>query len=166
MAGMEPAPSEAHRIAARVRAAVAYCGENLEQIGRASVGRTKLRRIASATSPRGATPLELWSIADACGVPRAWLEAGVWDDRDDQPPPQRTNPFGAGSVDDRLEIIERYLLALLRLEEARGDPLPLPEPESSPPLRTPDRQVDSAIRAAVGQARQAAGTPSETTDRT
>lgn len=130
-------PPEPHRTAARVRAAVAYSGERLEVIGQRSIGTSKLRRIASVTSPRGATLLELWSIADACGVPRTWLELGQWDDSEGRPPVrlERTNPFGPGPTEDRLEIIERYLFALLRLEESRGEPLPPLELGRSPRAR-------------------------------
>lgn len=135
------AGSEAHRIAARVRAAVAYCGESFERIGqRSGLGVAKLRRIASAAEPRGATPLELWGIADACGVPRTWLEVGQWDDAAGQPEirPITTSPFGQGDVEARLELIERYLFALLRIEEMRGEPLP-PLLESGRSPRTPAR---------------------------
>lgn len=119
--GVEP-----QRIAARVRAAIAYRGERLDEIGeRSGLGPAKLRRIASASSPRGATPTELWSIADACGVPRAWLESGQWDETEAQPPARPVHPVEMLSrVEDRLEIIERYLFALVRLEESRGQPLP------------------------------------------
>src|SRR4051794_19514722 len=120
----EPAHDEPHRTAARVRAAIAYSGKGHDEIGRATgLGIGKVRRIASPANPRGASVLELWSIADACGVPRAWLEVGRWDDAEVAPVPQprQTYPFGAGPVEDRLEIIERYLFALLRLEERRGE---------------------------------------------
>lgn len=128
---MDKPPSngtEAQRVAARVRAAIAYCGLRLDDVGqRSGVGAPKLRRITSASNPRGATPLEMWAIADACGVPRAWLELGEWSETGSglpAPRPEQTYPFGAGDLEDRLEIIERYVYALLRLEEDRGQPLP------------------------------------------
>jgi transcriptional regulator with XRE-family HTH domain len=123
-------------ISARVRAAIAYTGLTLEEIGaRSGLGRTKLRRIASVASPRGASPLELWSIADACEVPRSWLEDGYWNERDERPmpAPEHTHPFGVGPIEDRVEIMERYLVALIALERARTDPLPgNPEPTPAP----------------------------------
>lgn len=152
--------SEEHRTAARVRAAVAYAGRSFNDVANQSgVGVAKLRRIASAADPRGAMPLELWKIADACGVPRAWLEVGQWDDGVDQPRmrPTVTSPFGEGDVESRLEIIERYLFALLRIEEMRGDPLPL-ELESSPRPRERARPAGRAKPAAAKpRARRAAG---------
>jgi hypothetical protein len=138
---------EPHRIAARVRAAIAYSGRAHEEVGRLSgLGIGKVRRIASPANPRGASLLELWSIADACGVPRAWLEVGRWDDAELEPAPRpaQTYPFGAGPVEDRLEVIERYLFALLRLEERRGDPRCVPR-KLPPALHRAEPSREAAV---------------------
>jgi hypothetical protein len=128
-------------VAARVRAALAYSGDGLAEIGeRSRLGQAKLRRIASQKNPRGAMPDELWAIADACGVPRAWLEIGEWNDLAGQADvPAELSPLGApgATMQDRLELVERYLLALLKLEASRVGELPLPDvaDEISPRLR-------------------------------
>jgi hypothetical protein len=142
-------------VAARVRAALAYSGDGFADIGeRSGLGQAKLRRIASQTNPRGATPGELWAIADACGVPRAWLEIGEWnDDAGQADAPLELGPFGVGSTTERLELVERYLLALLRIEASRaGGALPLPavggesdpQPAELDPL--PDRATSGSTR--------------------
>lgn len=119
----------APQIAARVRAALAYAALRYEDVdARTGRGMTaaKLRRIASATQPRGATLDELWAIADACNVPRAWLETGQWDDKQGKVE-YRPPTFGEGSVEHRLEILEAHVRALITLEEARsGSALELP----------------------------------------
>lgn len=128
------------QIAARVRAALAYAGLRYEDVDAKTDDRmtaAKLRRITSSTNPRGASMDELWMIADACGVPRTWLEVGNWDDMEgnvDLRPPS----FGQGSLTNRVAVIERYVAALIALEEARsGTALPLPPAMRAP--RTPVR---------------------------
>jgi hypothetical protein len=124
---MTPAPTPEGRIAARVRAVLAYAGLSFEQAARRSRGinAATLRRIASASSPRGASLDELWAIADACAVPRIWL-TGEWNDNvhiavdEQQDPPSKLPKFGAGSLPERLEIVELYLKALLAAEERRN----------------------------------------------
>lgn len=111
----------APQIAARVRAALAYSGLRYEDVDSRTKGAmtaAKLRRIASARQPRGATLDELWIIADTCGVPRVWLEAGNWDDTQGKVE-YRAPRFGEGSLEDRLEIVERHLQAVMRLLEAK-----------------------------------------------
>lgn len=119
---------------------MAYAALRYEDVD-AKTGRgmtaAKLRRIASATQPRGATLDELWVIADACNVPREWLESGKWDDEQGQME-YRPPTFGEGSVENRLGVIENYLRALIALEEARsGGELRLPTAlrEPRPPTR-------------------------------
>lgn len=68
------APSESAR---RVRAAIAYSGLDHEEVAeRTYIHAGTIRRIASRTKPRPATIEELWAIADACNVPRAFMEHG------------------------------------------------------------------------------------------
>jgi hypothetical protein len=153
----EPLPSEA-RIAARVRAALAYSGLRYDELAARTpqLGEATLRRITSPTAPRGADVVELWKIADGCGVPRSWLLYGEWDDSGAMP--LRLPRFGAGKVEDRLAVIENYLTALLILEEARHGhelPLPPPEPGPRPPSPTPER----LLRQAIAQARPESPNP-------
>lgn len=152
------------QVAARVRAALAYSTLGLSEVGeRSGLGQPKLRRIASATNPRGANPLELWAIADACGVPREWLEAGEWSDLagradviDD------LDPFGNGSTEDRVELLERYVLALLRIEAARGGQLPLPVASVDTPGPLP-RELPTGR--ATPRPRRRRGSDPDTSDR-
>lgn len=71
---MEPDPTE---IAARVRAAEAYAGYDravLEK--RSGIGRATLQRMGSPGNPRTAGLEERQRIADACNVPRVFMEEG------------------------------------------------------------------------------------------
>jgi len=151
-----------------VRAALAYAGlgidEAISKIGGA-FGAATLRRITSTAHPRGASLDELWLIADACGVPRSWFADGEWKDKPAAVAavPQ---PFGQGTPEQRLETVERYLAALLRLEQSRmngkqtlGEDLPLPDlgredqplpdlrrqraPRSARPIEAPGRAASS-----------------------
>jgi hypothetical protein len=67
----------AEKVAARVRAALAYANIDVNKsdtlIG---IGRSTMARIVSPSKPRGASIEELWRIADACGVPRSFMERG------------------------------------------------------------------------------------------
>lgn len=63
--------------AARVRAAATYASKEYKDIAAATgIGESTILRIASPSKPRGAKLEELWLIADACGVPRAFMEEG------------------------------------------------------------------------------------------
>jgi transcriptional regulator with XRE-family HTH domain len=63
--------------ARRVRAAMAYAGLDQQQAVKASgIPISTLRRIVATKSPRGASMEELWAIADACRVPRWFMEEG------------------------------------------------------------------------------------------
>jgi hypothetical protein len=121
-------------IAARVRAALAYANLRYEDVAdKASplLTAAKLRRIASARTPRGADLVELWAIADACDVPREWLERGTWDDTAGYSavsPPR----WGEGSLPDRVAVLERYVRALIELHEAQTGEYPLPPEAPSP----------------------------------
>jgi transcriptional regulator with XRE-family HTH domain len=67
-------PDQAAR---RIRAAIAYSGlPNREIARRAGLSPSTLERMASKTSPRGATLDELDAIAGATGMPRAFLRHG------------------------------------------------------------------------------------------
>jgi hypothetical protein len=147
-----------HRIAARVRAALAYSGlrnpEVLERMGGLMSDAT-LRRITSAANPRGASEHELAKLAEACGVPRAWLELGEWSDAETQPPPAvELEPFDtSASTAQRLETLERYVETLLRIEQRRyGDALPLPRPA---PLTRPRARSTTRASAALPRASEA-----------
>jgi transcriptional regulator with XRE-family HTH domain len=88
-------PAEAAR---RARSAIAYSGlEHHEIAAKTGLDVSKIRRIASRTKPRGASLEELWEIADACGVPRSFMEEGFSE---------------AASADERVEELERDLGAV------------------------------------------------------
>jgi hypothetical protein len=111
-----------------------------------------LRRITSAANPRGASEHELAKLAEACGVPRAWLELGDWHESETQPPATLdVEPFDASaSTEQRLETLERYVETLLRIEQRRyGDALPLPRPT---PLTRPRAQSTTRASAASRRA--------------
>jgi hypothetical protein len=67
-------------IAARVRAALAYANIKLTDKGKptsvGSINQSTMARIVSPTNPRGASIDELREIAEACGVPRSFMEEG------------------------------------------------------------------------------------------
>jgi hypothetical protein len=146
-----------HRIAARVRAALAYSGlrnpEVLERMGGLMSDAT-LRRITSAANPRGASEYELAKLAEACGVPRSWLELGEWSDAETLPPALLNVDHAAfdasAPTEQRLETLERYVETLLRIEQRRyGDALPLPRPT---PLTRPRAQSTKRASAALPRA--------------
>jgi transcriptional regulator with XRE-family HTH domain len=148
-----PARSDTHeqRVAARVRAALAYSGlrnpEVLERMGGVMSDAT-LRRITSAAHPRGASADELKRLADACGVPLSWLELGEWRDEDNRPLPVIEPHFDAdASTVQRLETLEHYVATLLRIEQRRyGAGLPIPQAES--PARSPRPRAHRTTHAA------------------
>jgi transposase len=80
-----------------------------EAAARSKIGEATLRRIASASAPRGATTQELMRIADACEVPHSWLLTD-WHEKADW---RRPTTLGEGDTEQRLEVIEDYLRALL-----------------------------------------------------
>lgn len=76
---MELPPPEI--VAARARAALAYANIKLTEKGApvkvGSITQATMARIISPTSPRGANSIEeLWEIAEACGIPRSFMEEG------------------------------------------------------------------------------------------
>lgn len=67
-------PDEAAR---RARAAVAYAGLELPELEkRTGIKQGTLRNILSKTRPQSGTVERLWVIADACRVPREFMEGG------------------------------------------------------------------------------------------
>jgi hypothetical protein len=89
-------------VAARARAALAYANIKLTEKGTpvkvGSVTQATMARIISPTNPRGAASIdELWEIADACGVPRSFMEEGFSE---------------SVSADERVEELERDLGAV------------------------------------------------------
>lgn len=86
-------PAEA---AARVRAALAYSGMEYEQLSeKTKIPVGTLRGITSRTRPTSGTLERLWAIADACGVPRWFVEHGF------EPPAEMDSDVGG-----RLEFLE------------------------------------------------------------
>lgn len=68
------APVEA---AARARAAIAYSGLSREDVAeRSGLALALLSNITSRTRPSGGTLDRLFLVADACGVPRSFMERG------------------------------------------------------------------------------------------
>jgi transcriptional regulator with XRE-family HTH domain len=63
--------------AARARAAIAYAGLEHSDVEKATgLDVAMIRRITSKASPRDGRVERLWAIADACGVPRSFMERG------------------------------------------------------------------------------------------
>jgi transcriptional regulator with XRE-family HTH domain len=85
-------------VAARARAALAYADIDVKDSAeRVGISSATMQRIVSPTSPRGVrTVEELWMIADACGVPRSFMEAG----------------FEQANGDDRLASLEAQITEL------------------------------------------------------
>lgn len=96
---------DAAEAAARVRAALGYAGLTVKQapteprLKDADITYATLTRIVSATNPRGADIEELWAIADACGVPRRFMERGFVE-------------LAEAAQADRLEALANDLAAL------------------------------------------------------
>jgi hypothetical protein len=112
------------RTAARVRAVLAYAALSYDDAASRMQGLSAatLRRIASASHPRGASRDELWVIADACGLPRNWLTTDWQHKENSEAPSSKPSSLGVGNPEQRLDIIESYLSALLQAEESRSRP--------------------------------------------
>lgn len=68
---------DSREAALRTRAAIAYSGKEQSEIAELSgIPLYTIRRIVSLANPRGAPIEELWLIADACTIPRWFMEAG------------------------------------------------------------------------------------------
>lgn len=126
---------------------MAYAALSYDDVAaRTRIGESTLRRIASASRPRGATLDELWLIADACEVPRRWLEAD-WKDAARVEDAEVAHEIGhalldrpllgEGSVEQRLHMVEQYLHALL-LEQERQRPELVPPRPAAPPRKKRD----------------------------
>ncbi len=86
-------PDESAR---RARAAIAFSGLDYREIEKATgFSDPTLRRITSRKSPRRTSLEELWAIADACGVPRSFMEEGFAE--------------GGPAPEERLEAVEHQL---------------------------------------------------------
>jgi hypothetical protein len=99
LADVEPliAREEAAR---RVRAAIGYAGfKERDVTERTSITPATLRRIVSLTDPRGATIEQLWEIAEACSVPRDFMEHGF------------SQPDGERSIEERIATLEEIIKA-------------------------------------------------------
>lgn len=63
--------------AARARAAIGYAGlEHSDVSARTGLSISLIRRIVAKKDPRDGGIERLWAIADACGVPRSFMEHG------------------------------------------------------------------------------------------
>lgn len=104
---------DASEAAARVRAALGYANLTVKQAPReqrlkdANITYATLTRIVSATNPRGADIEELWAVADACDIPRRFMERGFDELRE------------AGQA-ERIETLANDLAALRRRVEELG----------------------------------------------
>lgn len=108
----------AEETARRARAAIGYSGKEHEPIrAQTGISEATWKRLVAKTNPSAATIEQLWAIADACGVPRRFMEEGF-------------RPLEA-DADERLAAIERRLDAdaaasaemrrqLAKLEAAQG----------------------------------------------
>lgn len=128
----------ADEVARRVRAAAAYAGIDHDELA-AATGITvpTLRRIVSKSAPRGASAEERWSIADACQVPRWFLETGF----------AIVDP-AAGSGDFVVTAMRRFGERMAAVENAVG---------ITPPSETDPREA--AARALEEAAEQAERKP-------
>jgi transcriptional regulator with XRE-family HTH domain len=89
------APTDAAR---RTRAAIAYSGLELSEVAeRTGIPPGTLRNIMSRTAPKSGRIERLWAIADACGIPRAFMEDGWAAVAVAEPP---------GSLDERVAALE------------------------------------------------------------
>lgn len=104
-------PADAAR---RARAAVAYAGLEIPEITkRTGIASGTIRNILSRTRPSSGTIERLWSIADACDVPRSFMEDG-WD--------AITAPHHASNLEQRMdELSEELHVRMARLEEELQD---------------------------------------------
>lgn len=109
---MQVSDIDPEQLAARTRAAIAYSGKDYKDIG-AVVGKspaTLARRSSPGTNYRGPQSMEeVYRLADACGVPRSFMEHGFME----QP----------ASADARIDELERkldgFVEALINSQPAR-----------------------------------------------
>jgi len=104
------APTEAAR---RTRAAIGYAGFDMKEVAGASgITIGTLNNIVSRTRPSGGTIERLWAIADACGVPRSFMEDGFTPDPPRSPSEQ---------LDDLQRQIAELRTMVLDLADAPED---------------------------------------------
>jgi hypothetical protein len=122
-------PATALRIAARVRAALAYVALTYDDAAASipEISAATLRRIASPTRPRGASDYELALIAHACSVSRDWFTRGVWSDEGELLPPAIPE-LGEGTQAQRLAVVEHYVEQLLLIATRDGSQVVPPSP--------------------------------------
>lgn len=102
---------DASAAASRARAAIAFANiRHADLAARTGISVPTLRRIVSADTPRGASIEELWAIADATRVPRAFMEHGF----------TQAAPAGDQPVSDDQLRNAAALLAPALLEAARA----------------------------------------------
>lgn len=107
----------------RARAAIGYAGlQEQEIVEKSGISSATLRRIVSVSSPRGFHKAEeMWALADACGVPRAFLEEG-WQRYEDEL--SLREEFEG--LRDSVNLIQRQLVGLV------GSRTTAPESEAPP----------------------------------
>jgi hypothetical protein len=105
-------------IAARVRAAEAYAGFDHAALEKASgIGRATLQRMGSAGNSRTPDLEERQKIADACGVPRRFMEEGFVALRDDATGDYVTHD----ELDEKLAALEGLIIDRTRRDDALED---------------------------------------------
>lgn len=98
-------------VAARVRAALAYANIKVKDSGkRVGISAATMARIVSPTDPRGADGDQLDLIADACGVPRWFLERGF------DVKPAGANANGDSEVRELRDAVGGMATDILRLQ--------------------------------------------------
>jgi transcriptional regulator with XRE-family HTH domain len=76
-AGVQEPLIDPRHAAARARAAIGYAGLNHAEVEkRTGLDVAMIRRITAKKNPRDARIERLWAIADACDVPRGFMERG------------------------------------------------------------------------------------------
>lgn len=98
-------------IAARIRAAIGYSGEDAREIAeRLGVSEATLRRRTARQNPSGARSMdELYRIAEACGVPPGFMAEGF------------TGLGQTAGTDERLDRLEQ---AIMLIGQELADELP------------------------------------------
>lgn len=100
--------------ARRARAAMAYAGLDAKEVAQlTNIGKATLDRITSRTNPQSGTIDRLWIIADACQVPRSFMEHGF----------AAFSPSAEGQPEERLVALEAQVRLLAR-RVGTGAPAP------------------------------------------
>lgn len=126
----QPDPKE---LAARVRAAEAYAGfEHASLEERTGLGKATIQRMGSPGNSRVPNLEERQKIADACGVPRSFMEQGFYV-FPDAPGTEEGETLHA-QLARHEQLIRKLVLTSLDADDSD----PKPEQESEPPADTGD----------------------------